>query len=85
MSIRASTAVLSGSVACTVLASLLYLLLVWHTLRDTWLYEGWLFLAQLVLAGVGFVLGVVGLRRNPVVCVISVAVSGYILLIQLVL
>jgi len=85
MSARAQAAVSWGSLACAALASLLYWFLVWHTFRDSWFYEGWIFLAQLGLAAIALVLAVIGIRKHPVVCVVGAVVSGYLLLIQLVL
>ena len=82
MTPRAHTAALWGSVASTVLAVVLYYLLVWHTFRESWFYEGWVFLTHVAFAGIGFVLAIIEIRRRPVLCAVSAIVSGYLLLIQ---
>ena len=82
---RADTAVSWGAPACAAVSTLFYCLLERHAFRDSWFYEGWIFLAHLALAAIGFVLAVVSIRKHPVVGVISAVVTGYFVLIQIVL
>jgi hypothetical protein len=81
---RIQAVVLWGAPTCAVLASICYCLLRSRVFRDSWFYEGWVFLAHLALAGIGFLLGVLGIRKHPIVCGVSAAVSAYLLLIQFV-
>lgn len=74
-----------GSLASTSLALLLYCLLLQHTFRDTWFYEGWIFVAHIALAAIGLVMAIIAIRRHPAICVVSAVVAGYLVLVQLVL
>lgn len=83
MSPRVGTAVCWLSLGCAALSVTLYYLLWMHFFRDSWIYEGWIFLAQVAFAVLGLLLAVAGLRHRTVVCLISGLVNGYLVLIQL--
>lgn len=85
MSARGYAATAWTSVGCATLTTVLYCLLRAHTFRESWFSEGWVFLGHLGLAVIGLALAVVGIRKYPIVCGISAAVSGYFVLIQFVL
>lgn len=74
-----------GAVGCAGLAALLYALLIMHAFRESWIYEGWVFLAQVGCAVVGLGLAAWGFRARPIPCGIAAVVSGYFVLTQLVL
>lgn len=85
MTPRVWAAVSWGALACAALSSMLYCLLVRQAFRESWFYEGWIFLTQVALAGIGLVLAMAGLRKHPILSAISAFVCGYFVLIQLVL
>lgn len=73
------------SLMAAAMSSLLYWLLIRHTFRETWFYEGWVWLAHLALAAIGLTLGLVAIRRRPSVSAIGALVSCYWLVAQFLL
>jgi len=85
MSARGYAVTAWTSMGCVTVTAVLYYLLWAQTFRDSWFYEGWVFLGHLGLAVVGLLLAVIGIRKHPIVCGISAAVASYFVLIQFVL
>lgn len=86
MTERAQTICLRAALVCALLTTSLYFLLVYtRVFRNTWVYEGWVFFAHIVLAVAGLPLGALGWRRHRWAAPVLTVVCGYFVLIQLVL